>query len=245
MKKDGLDEEQALNRIYLTNSQGLLTDKTANLKPFQQKFVKKSSVWTLVSGKIDLLTVVHEVKPSIIIGVSGQPGLMSQAVIETLYSHCANPIVLPLSNPTSLVEALPGDVINWTQGKAMVATGSPFDAVEFAGQSYPIAQCNHSYIFPDVGLGVIASDAKRVTDKMFLAASKALADCSPLAKGEGKDLLPELGEIRKVSLKIAFSVAKQAIDDGVAAKVTPDQLSNSIKANFWHPQYRQYRRTTL
>ena len=202
-------------------------------------------MWTSVSGKIDLLTVVQEVKPSIIIGVSGQPGLMSKAVIEALCSHCANPIVLPLSNPTSRVEALPEDVINWTQGKAIVATGSPFDAVEFAGQSYPIAQCNNSYIFPGVGLGVIASDAKRVTDKMFMAASKALADCSPLATGQGQDLLPELGEIRKVSLKIAFAVAKQAIDDGVAARITPDQLRKSIEANFWHPEYRQYRRTTL
>ena len=248
MQTEGLDEEQALERIYLTNSQGLLTDKTANLKSFQEKFAKSAIVvksWESDSGKIDLLTVVREVKPSIIIGVSGQPGLMTQAVIETLSSHCENPIILPLSNPTSRVEALPEDIIKWTKGQAIVATGSPFEAVEFSGQSYPIAQCNNSYIFPGVGLGVVASGATQVTDKMFMAASESLAECSPLVTGEGSDLLPSLGEIRQVSLKIAFAVGTQAIDDEVAAKVTPDELHKSIKANFWYPEYRQYRRTSL
>lgn len=245
MKEQGLDETEALKCIYLINREGLLTDNSVDLLSFQQKFVKQASLWSLVSENVDLLTVVQEVKPSIIIGVSGQPGLINQKVIETIFNHCTNPIVLPLSNPTSRVEALPEDIIKWTQGKAIVATGSPFPAVEFAGQTYPIAQCNNSYIFPGLGLGIIASGARCVTDKMFMAASVALADCSPLVTGKGKDLLPELGEIRDVSLKIAFAVGNQAIDEGVASTITPNELRKAIRLNFWYPEYRKYRRTTL
>lgn len=245
MIEQGIDEAEALERIYLTNSQGLLTDNSTNLQSFQHKFVKQASIWPTVSGKIDLLTVVQEVKPTIIIGVSGQPGLISKAVVTSAFSHCDNPIILPLSNPTSRVEALPEDIINWTDGKAIVATGSPFPAVEFTGQRYPIAQCNNSYIFPGLGLGIIASGAKRVTDKMFMAASVALADCSPQATGKGEGLLPELGEIREVSLKIAFAVASQAIDDGVTSGITLNELSKAIERNFWYPEYREYRRVSL
>lgn len=248
MQEEGLDEEQALNRIYLTNSQGLLTDDTVNIKPFQEKFAKpflKIRNWVSESGKIDLLAVVREAKPSIIIGVSGQPGLISQEVIETLVSHCDKPIILPLSNPTSRVEALPEDIIKWTQGKAIVATGSPFPDVEFGGQSFPIAQCNNSYIFPGIGLGVIASGASEVTDKMFMQASKVLASCSPLATGNSRDLLPGLGEIRQLSLQIAAAVGRQAINDGVAPEISSDMLEKVIEANFWYPHYRQYRRTSL
>ena len=176
----------------------------------------------------------------------GKPGLISQEVIAALVSYCDNPIILPLSNPTSRVEALPEDIIKWTKGKAIVATGSPFSEVKFAGQKIILSpQCNNSYIFPGIGLGVIASSATEVTDKMFMVASNVLAGCSPLATGKGKDLLPSLGEIRQVSLKIAVAVARQAIDDGVAPKISFDALEKAIAANFWHPSYRQYRRTSL
>ncbi len=248
MQAEGLSESQALEHIYLTNSKGLLTENTTYLKPFQEKFVKSISEtksWAKDSSTIDLLTVVREAKPSIVIGVAGFPGLMSEAVIKTLFSHCNNPIVLPLSNPNSRVEATPEDIINWTEGKAIVATGSPFPAVEYAGRTYPIAQCNNSYIFPGVGLGVIASGAKRVTEKMFMAASETLADCSPLALGEGDDLLPELDDIRQLSKKIAAAVANQAITDGVADQSSAADIQRSIDANFWYPQYRNYRRISV
>ena len=247
MLEQGLTEEQALERIYLCSSKGLLTDEMVHLRPFQKKFAQactKVNSWS-TANTISLLDVVREAKPSVLIGVSGQPGLMTQEVIKTLYSHCPNPIVLPLSNPTSLVEALPEDVIQWTNGQAIVATGSPFDPVEFNGQSYPIAQCNNSYIFPGIGLGVVSSGAQRVTEKMFMVASETLADCSPLVKGEGNELLPTLGNIRQVSKMIAFAVGMQAMQEGVAEKVNSPVFKKVIETNFWNPEYRNYRRTSF
>ena len=248
MTEQGLSEQQALQRIYLCSSKGLLTDAMQHLRPFQQKFAKTSTTvkhWSTDGDTISLQDVVREAKPGILIGVSGQPGLMSQQVIETLSGHCPNPIILPLSNPTSRAEALPEDVIKWTNGQAIVATGSPFDAVEFNNQNYPIAQCNNSYIFPGIGLGVIASGATRVTEKMFMVASETLADCSPLANGVSKELLPALSDIREVSKLIAVAVAQQAMQDGVAETVDSNSLEAAIAKNFWDPKYRDYRRTSF
>lgn len=249
MKKEGLSEEQALNQIYLTSSQGLLTQEMDRLRDFQREFAKdKSEVghWgSNDNGQISLLDVVREVKPTILVGVSGQPGLMSEEIIKTMYANCGKPIVLPLSNPTSRVEADPADVINWTEGNAIVATGSPFEAVEYHGKIHSIAQCNNSYIFPGIGLGVVAAKSRRVTEQMFMAASEALASCSPLVTGEGPDLLPALGEIRKVSKIISVAVAKQAMKDGVAAHISDQKLDSRIQANFWMPEYRDYRRTSF
>jgi len=249
MKKEGLSEEQALSQIYLTSSQGLLTQDMDRLRDFQREFAKdKSEVghWgSSDNGQISLLDVVRETKPTILVGVSGQPGLMSEEIIKTMYANCGKPIVLPLSNPTSRVEAEPADVINWTEGNAIVATGSPFEPVEHHGKMHSIAQCNNSYIFPGIGLGVIAAKSKRVTEQMFMAASEALASCSPLVTGGGPDLLPALGEIREVSKVIAVAVAKQAMKDGVAAHISDQKLVKRIEANFWMPEYRDYRRTSF
>jgi len=250
MIKEGLSEEQAVSQIYLTSSRGLLTNKMDKLRDFQQKFVKNYSdveQWnsSTTTTNIELADVVRAVKPTILIGVSGQPGLMSEAIIKDMYAHCKKPIVLPMSNPTSRVEAIPEDVIRWTEGNAIVATGSPFDPVEYEGKSYVIGQCNNSYIFPGVGLGVVASRSKRVTKKMFMTASEALAKCSPLVNGSGDDLLPALSKIRDVSLALAFEVGMQAIAEGVAPPITEEKLAQRIKANFWSPEYREYRRRSF
>ncbi|NNJ71823.1 MAG: NAD-dependent malic enzyme, partial [Enterobacterales bacterium] len=155
------------------------------------------------------------------------------------------PIIMPLSNPTSKCEAMPEDLIKWSQGKAIVATGSPFEPVEYNGESYNIAQCNNAYIFPGIGLGISAIRAKHISDKVFMAASKALASCSPRVKGEGPELLPALTEIHEVSKIIAVAVAKQAIAEGVALPVPEDILPVIIEDNFWLPEYRKYKRTSL
>lgn len=247
MVKDGLTENEAVKRIYLTNSKGLLTDDMP-LRDFQQKFAKsKTEVadWASDGNYISLLDLTEKTKPTIIIGVSGVAGLISESVIKAMYHSCEKPIVLPLSNPTTKVEVLPSDVIRWTEGHAVVATGSPFDPVEFNGVKHNIAQCNNSYIFPGVGLGVIASKAKRISAKMFMAASGALAKCSPLLKGEGKDLLPALSDIKSVSLIIALDVAKQAIAEGFAQPMSEEKLKQKIEANFWEPEYREYRRRSF
>jgi len=245
MVKHGLTEAQALSRIYLFTHDGLLTQGMEQLLGFQQKFAKEPdevSNWATNGAAITLLDLVREAKPTILIGVSGQAGLMTEEVIKTMYANCKKPVVLPLSNPTSHVEAVPEDIIQWTDGNALVATGSPFDPVEFQGRQYTIAQCNNSYIFPGVGLGVIASQANRVTEKMFMLASETLADSSPLANGKGTELLPTLNKIRELSLSIAIAVGLQAIKEGVAPAISKEELEKNIQANFWIPEYRDYRR---
>ena len=247
MIEAGLTEQQALNQVHLISSHGLLTNDM-DLLDFQRKFAKQPAAvsnWSSDGEIISLLDVVGEIKPSILIGVSGQPGLMTEEIIKTMHDHCDHPIILPLSNPTSQVEALPEDIIRWTKGTAIIATGSPFDAVEYQGVSHHIDQCNNSYIFPGVGLGIIASNAKHVSNKMFMVASETLAQHSPLVTGTGSHLLPSLNEIRKVSLSIALAVGLQAIKEGLADNISQEQLEENIKTNFWSPEYRDYRRRSL
>ncbi|MFJ5505189.1 NAD-dependent malic enzyme [Pectobacterium carotovorum] len=248
MKSEGLSEEEARARVFMVDRFGLLTDKLPNLLDFQSKLVQKSELladWDCNSDAISLLEVVRNAKPTILIGVSGQPGLFTEEIIREMHKHCARPIVMPLSNPTSRVEARPEDIIRWTDGSALVATGSPFAPVHYQGKIFPIAQCNNSYIFPGIGLGVLASGAKRITDGMLMAASRALADCSPLANnGEGA-LLPDLSDIQQVSKRIALDVGKAAQLQGAAVVTSADALQKAIDHNFWQPQYRSYKRTSF
>ncbi len=248
MISEGLSEEQARARVFMVDRFGLLTDKLPNLLDFQSKLVQKSDAlqsWNLTSDSISLQDVVRNAKPTVLIGVSGQPGLFTEELIREMHKHCARPIVMPLSNPTSRVEARPEDIINWTDGAALVATGSPFSPVSYKEKLYPIAQCNNSYIFPGIGLGVLASGAKRVTDGMLMAASRALAECSPLAQnGEGA-LLPNIDDIQAVSKTIAMQVGKAAQLQGVAIVTSEEALAKAIEHNYWQPQYRAYKRTSF
>jgi malate dehydrogenase (oxaloacetate-decarboxylating) len=181
----------------------------------------------------------------VIVGVSTVSGLFTQEVIEQMQANALKPIVLPLSNPTSKVEAAPEDILKWTNGNAIVATGSPFDPVELNGEIYPISQCNNSYIFPGIGLGVVASKASRVSDKMLMASSYALAEYSATYNKSASDLLPDLNDIRNVSKFIAKFVYKQAIDDGLVPEVSDEVIEAAINENFWEPNYRPYMRTAI
>ncbi|WP_421081729.1 NAD-dependent malic enzyme [Serratia fonticola] len=248
MKSEGLSEEEARSRVFMVDRFGLLTDKLPNLLDFQSKLVQKSAnleQWQVESDAISLLEVVRNAKPTVLIGVSGQPGLFTEELIREMLKHCPRPIVMPLSNPTSRVEARPEDIINWTDGAALVATGSPFSPVTYKDQLFPIAQCNNSYIFPGIGLGVLAAGAKRVTDAMLMAASRALADCSPLATDGHGALLPNIDDIQGVSKCIAMEVGKAAQLQGVAVVTSEEALSKAIEHNFWRPQYRIYKRTSF
>lgn len=246
MRTEGLSEDEARSRVLMVDRFGLLTDKLANLLDFQRPLVQHSheiAHWHHSSDTISLLDVVRNAKPTVLIGVSGQPGLFTQEIIREMHSHCPRPIVMPLSNPTSRVEATPEDILTWTDGAALVATGSPFDPVRLKDKVYPIAQCNNAYIFPGIGLGVLASGAKRITESMLIAASRTLADCSPLVNGAEGTLLPDINDIQGVSKIIAMEVGKAAQIAGVAM-VTPEEvLSIAIEHNFWRPGYRSYRRT--
>jgi malate dehydrogenase (oxaloacetate-decarboxylating) len=248
MQREGLSEEAARSNVFMVDRFGLLTDNMPNLLSFQTKLVQSReslSEWDLENEAISLLDVVRNAKPNILIGVSGQTGLFTEEIIREMHKHCARPIVMPLSNPTSRVEATPQDIITWTDGAALVATGSPFAPVSWKDKTYPIAQCNNAYIFPGIGLGVIASGASRITDEMLMAASESLAQHSPLLNdGEGM-VLPELKDIQKVSRAIAFAVAKIAQQQGVAVVTSAEALKQAIDENFWQPEYRDYRRTSI
>ena len=248
MVAEGLSDLEARARIFMVDRFGLITNNQPNLVDFQRPLAQdavKVQDWTNSADMISLLDVVQHAKPTVLIGVSGQPGLFTEEIIKTMASHCEHPIILPLSNPTSRVEAAPSDVIAWTEGRALIATGSPFAPVNYQGKIYNISQCNNSYIFPGIGLGVIAVGACRVTHAMLMASSIALAECSPKLQDISADLLPELDHIQQVSRFIAFKVAQAAMADGVAPLMSDEALTAAIEKNFWTPQYRPYKRVTF
>lgn len=248
MVSEGLAPLEARSQVYMVDRFGLLTQGMGDLRDFQQKLVQSNvalSLWQIEGEFASLLEVMHGAKPDILIGVSGQAGLFSEEIIKAMKQHCNKPIIFPLSNPSRQVEATPSQVINWTNGSVIIATGSPFEPVEYQGKVFPIAQCNNSYIFPGIGLGVISANINRITDKMLQVASETLAAASPLANtGEG-ELLPPLTGIAQLSKDIAFAIAKVAYEQGLALELSDAEIQAKIARNFWQPEYRQYRRTSV
>jgi malate dehydrogenase (oxaloacetate-decarboxylating) len=243
MIREGLGDAEARARIYMVDRFGLLTDQMPNLLDFQAALAQRAeniAAWHPGSESISLLETVKGAQPTILIGVSGQPGLFTEEVIRSMHAACPNPIVMPLSNPTSRAEALPEDVLRWTDGAALVATGSPFPPVTLHEKIYPIAQNNNSYIFPGIGLGVLAAGARGISDGMLMASSEALADLSPMARGKGGALLPDLKDSEKVARTIALKVGMAAQADGLAVTTTEEALLAAIEKNFWRPVYRTY-----
>ncbi len=248
MVSEGISEQQARSQIFMVDRFGLLTEGMSGLRDFQAQLAQKQTAitpWKTEGEYASLLEVMFGAQPTILIGVSGVPGLFTEAVIKAMKSHCATPIIFPLSNPSRQVEATPEQVINWTEGEVIIATGSPFAPVEYKGKVFPIAQCNNSYIFPGIGLGVVSANINRITDEMLMAASEMLAQASPLANTATGELLPPLVEIADLSRKIAFSIAKIAFDQDLALPLSDEQLLEKIEANFWTPRYRQYRRISV
>jgi len=246
MIAQGLDEAQARARIFMVDRFGLLSEGMDGLLDFQQRLVQSKaaiSTWSLTeeSAYPSLLDVLINAEASVLIGVSGRPGLFTEAVVRQMRANRARPVILPLSNPSRLAEANPAQVVEWTDGQAIIATGSPFSPVEYKGQVFQIAQCNNSYIFPGIGLGVVASKSTRVTDEMLMVASITLSeiDCgdSPTSS-----ILPPLTELAEISRKIAFAVGKVAQQQGHARETSDEELLQSIKRNYWTPEYREYRR---
>ncbi|MDO6446562.1 NAD-dependent malic enzyme [Colwellia sp. 1_MG-2023] len=248
MTSEGISPEQARSQVYMVDRYGLLTEGMKDLRDFQEKLTQSRNAqqsWQIEGEFASLLEVVNEAKPDILIGVSGVSGLFTEQVIRAMKSHCDMPIIFPLSNPVRQVEATPEQVIHWTDGQAIVATGSPFEPVQHKEKIFPIAQCNNSYIFPGIGLGVVAANVNRITDEMLMVASKTLAEASPLANTGKGELLPPLTEIANLSKKIAFAVAKIAFDQGLALRIDDESLRAKIERNFWQPEYRQYKRISI
>ena len=244
MKKQGLDDRQARSRFFMFDRPGLLHDGLEGLPDFQQRLAQPAdrvADWARDDqGHITLQETVARAKPNILIGVSGQPNTFSEAVIREMARQVDRPIIFPLSNPTSRIEAQPADLITWTEGQALVATGSPFDPVTYKGQSFEFAQCNNAYIFPGMGLGIVATKARRVSDDMFMAASEALSAAAPAVQGTGSSLLPKLGEIRAVGLKIATAVAKQAVSEGLTEARSDTETEALVANKVWEAAYRSF-----
>ena len=241
MINQGLSETEARSRFYFVDKNGLLHDGMPDLLPFQQAFVHAHtslSDWKLEQpGKINLLDVINNAKPTLLLGVSGQANQFTEPMIRAMATYCEHPIIFPLSNPTSRAEATPQDLLTWTEGRALVATGSPFDPITISGRQIDIAQCNNSYVFPGIGLAVVAGKATRVTDSMMMAAAIALSELAPaMSSGEGR-LLPELSTIRNVSKHIAKAFILQGIREGHIDVMNEAQVEKAIESTMWTPQY--------
>jgi malate dehydrogenase (oxaloacetate-decarboxylating) len=238
MQAHGLSEEEARQRFWLIDRPGLLLANMLDLTPAQIPYARDVSEWQESAGtRIELLDVIKEVKPTILIGSSAVPGAFNQEVIETMASFIARPIIFPLSNPTEIAEATPADLLQWTAGRALIATGSPFDPVEFNGRKVSIAQCNNALIFPGIGLGILAAKAKRLTDSMIWAASHALSEFAPINQDPLAPLLPPIATAKHIAKQIALAVAAQAQQDKVAQLEQGQTIEQRVDELIWEPAY--------
>ncbi|MGZ3453597.1 MAG: NAD-dependent malic enzyme [Polyangiales bacterium] len=241
MVRDGLTREEASARMFVLDSKGLL-NTSRKFEDYKQSYAQKREAiasWKFEGSDPHLLETMREAKATVLIGLSGQPRAFGEDVIKQLAKNVDRPIVFPLSNPSSLCEALPEDVFKWTEGRAIVATGSPFDPVEFGGKSHPIGQGNNAFIFPGLGFGAILAEAREITDGMVLEASYALADYvadKHLATGR---IYPPVAEMVEASNKVAARVMARAIEDGVSEhpKKSLPELEEEVRTHRWAPRY--------
>lgn len=245
MMREGISEKEALAKIWMLDKNGLLM-KGNSLLPFQAPFAKDMNdvmQWQLRnSNEIRLYDVVKNVEPTILIGCSTAAGAFTEEIVKMMVSKVGRPIIMPLSNPNSLAEATPEHLVNWTEGKAIIASGSPFPDVSFGGKWQRVAQSNNAFAFPGIGLGVIVSKATRISDDMLWAATRAISECSPVNQDITAPLLPKLAEARLVSSKVAFAVAEQARKEGLASVTADLDFKHAIRHSMWEPQYYPYKK---
>ena len=240
MMAQGLSEQEACSRIWVVDIQGLLTDDRTDLSEGQRRFAQPAgrvADWGQ-SGPPQLADVVHHVDVGVLVGLSTAAGAFTEEIVRELAAKTARPIIFPLSNPTSRAEAHPAELDAWTDGRALIATGSPFAPLHRDGVERPIAQCNNVYIFPAMGLAVTAAQATRVTDDMMRVAAATLGEASPALSDPNLPLLPAWSDVPDVAISIAHAVAVQAVADGVAPKRSADELSERISQVRWTPEYR-------
>ena len=241
MVDEGLSEQEARSHFWFIDRDGLLHSGRKELSPEQAVYAQpqeRLAGWPRSSnGSIGFADVIGKIDATILIGLSTVGGAFSEPIVREMARKVQRPIIFPLSNPTIKSEAKPDDLLHWTDGRALVATGSPFPPVRYAGKLIPIAQCNNVFIFPAMGLGLVASRARRVTDAMMFAAARTLAENSPALKDSAASLLPPLTDIRRVAAEIATAVGAQAQKDGVAPKLSGEQLRQRVAASQWVPAY--------
>jgi len=241
MKGEGLSEEEAHSRFWVVDKDGLLHSGRKDLTPEQSVYAQpesRVSGWPRTSnGHVGLGDVIGQIKATILIGLSTVAGAFPEPIVREVARKVERPVIFPLSNPTSRSEAKAEDLIRWSDGRALVATGSPFEPVPFGGRKIQVAQCNNIYIFPAMGLGVVASGARRVTEPMLLAAARTLAGNSPALKDPSASLLPPLTELRNVAAEIACAVGMEAQKNGVAPTISEDELHRRVLDTQWTPVY--------
>jgi len=244
MVTEGMDGAEARKRFFLLDSKGLLHMDRTNLTSVQKKFAQPFEMvsgWRGHNGQIGLVEVIKNISATILIGVSSQPGSFTEPIIKEMAGKVDRPVVFPLSNPYDRAEAVPKDLVQWTNGRALVATGTEFPPVLLNGRVVEVAQCNNFYIFPAIGLAVRVSQAKRVTDRMMVSAAEALGNLSEDGVNSDSELLPPIENMRDVAIQIAIAVGVQAQRDGVASAMSEQELRERVKQRFWIPQYLNYK----
>lgn len=245
LMREGLSKEEAYARFWLIDRQGLLLDNDPHLTDSQRPYARpasESDSWN-VSGIPNLEATINAIKPTILIGASAQTGAFHQALIENMAKYCERPIIFPLSNPDDKCEATPEQLLKWTNGRALIATGTAFPPVSFNGHDIPIAQCNNALVFPGIGLGVLIAKANRLTNNMIWAAAEALSLCGPALYDDTQPLLPPISDAQIIAKKIAIAVAEQSIKDGVAESQSQDALIKTLEERFWKPEYLPFLRS--
>ena len=243
MQDRGLSEVEARSRFYGVDRYGLVTEGYPDLRPEQRVYARKNSEvqgWGVAGGEFSLLEVMRHAQPTVLIGVSGQGGAFTQDAVREMAAHTPRPVIFPLSNPTSRSEATPQDLMDWTNGRALIGTGTAFPPVNVGGKAVHIAQTNNSYIFPGLALGIVASKAKRVTDTMVKVAAQELVRHLPTQKDASGSLLPPISEARRIGREIGLAVGKQALADGQAQVADEAALEREVAANIWEPVYEPY-----
>jgi malic enzyme len=245
LEAEGVPPRELASRVLCLDSKGLILNDRPGLEG-EKALIAADPVmvraWGIASfARIPLDEVVQRFHPTVLIGASGQPGAFTEAVVRAMHRHCARPIILPISNPTANAEATPADLLRWTEGAAVVGTGSPFPPVDFGGTTYEIGQGNNALIFPGVGLGAIAVDARRLTDGAFDAASRALCDRTTIRGLPGEPIYPPLASLRSVSASVALAVGRTLVSEGAAAEFSDDDIERRVRSMIWDPVYLPYR----
>jgi malate dehydrogenase (oxaloacetate-decarboxylating) len=245
----GTSEQDARHTLWLVDTGGLVYKERRNLEASKQKYAQpaeRMAEWKIkVSNSFTLDDVVKNVHPTILIGTSAQAGAFTEDIVREMVKHVDRPVIFPLSNPTSKSEATPSDILKWTAGRALIATGSPFPPTNYSGRLIPTGQCNNAFIFPGVGLGVIASGARRVTDAMFVAAARVLSEFSPVLNDPDAPLYPPLERVREISRKVALATGLEAQRAGLTQTTSIDELQRSVDDKMWNPRYIPLRRLGL
>jgi malic enzyme len=241
LKAEGLSDDEVRQRLIFVDSSGVVTQASQNLEPHKQEVALHTADLAIMGlsnpPPTELDSIIKAVKPTVLIGATGQAGCFTPQAIGTMAQHCQRPIILPLSNPTSKAECTPLEALVHSDGRALVATGSPFEPVQFGGRKHMIGQCNNVFIFPGVGLGALIGEASRVTDSMFLAAAEALAQFTTAHHAAENCMYPNLHDLRAVSKQIALRVAQKARDAGLGRDMDDQAIAKAIDDYCWFPQY--------